>query len=183
MKTTGNRQEPYVYGSLGGGNVSLVPAPAAQNVSLNDVKTDYDLVSNIGTKRAWEGFLGQHPTGFYSELAKAQIERISSQPATATAPAPQPPAAPVPNITVASLPEQKPANREASSKEAAEWDKVRDATDPAALQKFINRFPDSPLALNAQQRIDVLKKAQADREQQARQAAEQARQAAEQKKR
>ena len=84
---------------------------------------------------------------------------------------------------MASLPDQKPPNREASSREAAEWDKVKDATDPAALQKFISRFPDSPLALNAQQRIDVLKKSQADREEQARQAAEQARQAAEEAKR
>jgi hypothetical protein len=181
LKTTGNRQEPYVYGSLGGGNISLVPAPAAtQNPSANDVKTDYELVSNIGTRRAWEVFLGQHPTGFYAELAKAQIERISGQPAVASAP---PPAAPVPNMTMASLPEQKPANREASSKEAVEWDKVKDATDPAVLQRFISRFPDSPLALNAQQRADILRKAQADREEQARQAAEQARQAAEQKKR
>jgi len=84
---------------------------------------------------------------------------------------------------VAALPEQKSPNREASSREAVEWDKVRDAADPAVLQKFISRFPDSPLALNAQQRIDVLKKAQAEREEQARQAAEQARQAAEEAKR
>ena len=182
LKTTGNRQEPYVYGSLGGGNVSLVPAPAAPNVSVNDVKTDYDLVQNIGTKRAWEVFLGQHPTGFYAELAKAQIERIGGQPNAA--PPPGTPAVPNnPSITVAALPEQKSPNRESSSKEAVEWDKVRDATDPAVLQKFINRFPDSPLALNAQQRIDVLRKVQTDRDAQARQAAEQARQAAEQKKR
>ena len=26
LKTTGNKQEPYVYGSLGGDDVSLVPA-------------------------------------------------------------------------------------------------------------------------------------------------------------
>jgi hypothetical protein len=76
-------------------------------------------------------------------------------------------------------PEQKPPSREASSKEAVEWDKIKEATDPAALQRFVKRFPDSPLALNAQQRIDVLKKAQAEREEQARQAAEQARLAAE----
>ena len=29
LKSTGNRQEPYVYGSLGGDDVPLVPAPAA----------------------------------------------------------------------------------------------------------------------------------------------------------
>ena len=184
LKSTGNRQEPFVYGSLGGGNVSLVPAPAAPNVSANDVKTDYDLVQNIGTKRAWEVFLGQHPTGFYSELAKAQIERISSQPNAAPPPPPGTPAVPNnPSITVAALPEQKSPNRESSSKEAVEWDKVKDATDPAMLQKFISRFPDSPLALIAQQLFDVLRKVQRDRDAQARQAAEQARQAAEQKKR
>jgi membrane protein involved in colicin uptake len=185
LKTTGNRQEPFVYGSLGGGNVSLVPAPEKpQEVPVNEVKADYELVQKIGTRRAWEVFLGTHSTGFYAELAKAQIERISSQPAGAVPAAPpQPPAAPVPNITVAALPEQKPPNREASSREAAEWDKVKDATDPTLLQKFIGRFPDSPLALNAQQRIDVLKRAQADRDEQARQAAEQARQAAEEAKR
>src|ERR1700743_3116014 len=34
LKATANRQEPFVYGSLGGGNVSLVPAPAVpQEVS------------------------------------------------------------------------------------------------------------------------------------------------------
>jgi hypothetical protein len=186
LKTTGNRQEPFVYGSLGGGNVSLVPAPEKpQEAPVNEVKADYELVQKIGTKRGWEVFLGTHPTGFYAELAKAQIERISTQPAGAVAAAPpsQPPSAPAPNITVAALPEQKPPSRETSSREAAEWDKVKDATDPAVLQKFIARFPDSPLALNAQQRVDVLKRAQADREQQARQAAEAARQAAEQKKR
>ena len=183
LKATGNRQEPFVYGSLGGGNVSLVPAPEKpQEVPVNEVKADYELVQRIGTKRAWEVFLGTHPTGFYAELAKAQIDRISSQPNPPPPPGP-PPVPSNPNITVAALPsEQKPTIRDAS-KEAVEWDKVKDATDPAVLQKFIGRFSDSPLALNAQQRIDILKKAQAEREEQARQAAEQARQAAEEAKR
>jgi hypothetical protein len=186
LKSTGSRQEPFVYGSLGGGNVSLVPAPERpQEAPVTDIKADYELVQRIGTKRAWEVFLGTHPTGFYAELAKAQIERISQPVVASVAPTAGVPAAPAapstPNTTVAALPpEQKPPNRESSSKEAVEWDKVRDATDPAALQKFIKRFPDSPLALNAQQRIDLLKKAQAERDEQARQAAEQARQAAEQ---
>ncbi len=190
LRSTGNRQEPFVYGSLGGGNVSLVPAPQKpQEAPVNEVKADYELVQKIGTKRAWEVFLGTHPTGFYAELAKAQIEQINTnQPvlasATSTAQAPTAPAAPPSsNVTVAALPEQRAPSRDSSSKEAVEWDKVKDATDPAVLQKFIARFPDSPLALNAQQRIDVLKKAQADRDAQARQAAEAARQAAEEAKR
>jgi hypothetical protein len=47
------------------------------------------------------------------------------------------------------------------------------------LQKFIKRFPDAPLSINAQQRIDVLKKAAQEREDKARAEREAARQAAE----
>ena len=76
---TGNRQEPFVYGSLGGGNISLVPPPrvpqAAQETSSSEIKADYELVQKIGSQRGWEVFLGTHPTGFYAELARAQIEK------------------------------------------------------------------------------------------------------------
>jgi hypothetical protein len=171
LKTTGNRQEPFVYGSLGGSNVSLVPAPVtAQPAPESDIKADYELVQKIGSKRAWEVFLNQHPNGFYADLAKAQIEALDKQAAT-----PQPTPGNNPNTILAALPPEKTQpSRDSSSKEAIEWDKVKDATDPAALQKFIKRFPDSPLALNAQQRIDVLKKAQQQRDEQARAAAEEA---------
>jgi hypothetical protein len=172
MKNTGNRQEPFVYGSLGGGNISLVPAPAVpQEAPASDVKADYELVQKIGSKRAWEVFLGTHPTGFYAELARAQIERLNAQPQDAPA-----------NVTLAALPPAPataPPSRESSSKEALEWDKVKDSTDPAALQRFIKRFPDSPLSINAQQRMDVLKKAAQEREDKARAEREAARKAAE----
>ena len=79
LKSTGNRQEPFVYGSLGGGNIALVPAPASrQEAAVSDVKADYELVQKIGSKRAWEVFLGTHPNGFYSDLARAQIEAINA---------------------------------------------------------------------------------------------------------
>lgn len=167
LKTTGNRQEPFVYGSLGGGNISLVPAPAgAQDAPASDVKADYELVQKIGSRRAWEVFLGTHPTGFYADLARAQLEN----------PSPAPPA----NMTVAALPPQGvPSSRESSSKEALEWDRLKDSTDPAALQRFIKRYPDSPLSITAQQRMDLLKKAAQEREDQARAAREAARKAAE----
>jgi caspase domain-containing protein len=154
LKSTGNRQEPFVYGSLGGSNISLVPAPPVpQETSANDIKTDYELVEKVGTARAWQVFLGTHPKGFYADLARAQIERLSQQP----------------NITLASLPPaQSSSSREASSKEALEWDALKESTDPAALQKFIKRYPDSPLSIKAQQRMDVLNKAAQEREEKAR---------------
>jgi len=174
LKMTSSRQEPFVYGSLGGGNVSLVPAPVVpQESPVSDVKADYELVQKIGTKRAWEVFLGTHPNGFYAELAKAQIEQLNAQPAN------PPPAQP--NVNMAALSPQQPprTTRESMSKEAIEWDKVKDSSDPAVLQKFIKRFPDSPLSLNAQQRVDVLKKAADEREEKARAEREAQRQAAE----
>lgn len=167
LKNTDNRQEPFVYGSLGGGNIALVPAPVgAQDAPMIDVKADYELVQKIGSRRAWEVFLGTHPTGFYADLARAAMEK--SEPA------------PSANMTVAALPPQTaPATRESSSKEALEWDKLKDSTDPAALRRFIRRYPDSPLSITAQQRMDLLEKAAREREEQARAAREAARKAAE----
>ena len=171
LKITGNRQEPFVYGSLGGGNVALVPAPAVpQETSVNEVRADYELVLKIGSRRAWEVFLGTHPTGFYADLAHAQIERLNTQPQAAPA-----------NVNVATLSSAPvPSSRESSSKEALEWDKVKDSTDPLALQKFIKRFPDAPLSINAQQRMDLLNKAAQEREDKARAEREAARKAADQ---
>lgn len=164
LKTTSNRQEPFVYGSLGGGNISLVPAPAlAQDAPITDVKADYELVQKIGSRRAWEVFLGTHPTGFYADLARAQMEN-----------------APSANMIIAALPPQPaPSARESSSKEALEWDRLKDSTDPAALLRFIKRYPDSPLSITAQQRMDLLRRAAQEREDQARGAREAARKAAE----
>src|ERR1700681_1048110 len=67
LKMTSSRQEPFVYGSLGGGNISLVPAPAVpREAPVSDVKADFELVQQIGSVRAWEVFLGSHPTGFHA---------------------------------------------------------------------------------------------------------------------
>jgi hypothetical protein len=170
LKATINRQEPYVYGALGGGTISLVPAPAVpQEPPVNDVKADYELVQKIGTKRAWDVFLSTHPSGFYAELARAQVEALASQPQ-------QPPV----NVQVASYPQAPPANRDVPpTKEQIEWEKIKDSVDIPILQRFIKRFPDAPLAITAQQRIDVLKQAMQEREDKARAEREAARQAAE----
>ena len=131
LKKTGNRQEPFVYGSLGGGNVALVPGPdqpAAPTVSdLNGEKSDYTLVEKIGTKGAWQVFLTQHPTGFYADLARQQIDKLGGPDATASlpaggtpkptlvsvqtqnTPAPTPPAAPSAPVTIAARDTGKPS--------------------------------------------------------------------------
>ena len=62
LKATGNAQEPYVYGSLGDNMVALgvssaSPAPTAEA----DTRRDYDLVAQVGTRKAWEVFAVDAP--------------------------------------------------------------------------------------------------------------------------
>jgi Caspase domain len=83
LKATGNRQEPFIYGSLGGDDVALVPAPAvaaAPAVDPNEaIRRDYEFAERVGTKEAWDGFLSTYPNGFYSKLAQAQRKKIAAE--------------------------------------------------------------------------------------------------------
>jgi uncharacterized caspase-like protein len=86
LKTTNNRQEPFVYGSLGGDDVPLVPAPKvaapAAAPAANpqaDIRKDYELALQIGNKAALNAFLAQYPDGFYASLAKLQLEKLAAE--------------------------------------------------------------------------------------------------------
>jgi uncharacterized caspase-like protein len=87
LKTTGNKQEPFVYGSLGGEDVPLVPArpapaaaPATPAVSPQaEARRDYELALQIGNKSALNAFLAQYPDGFYASLAKLQLDKIAAE--------------------------------------------------------------------------------------------------------
>jgi formylglycine-generating enzyme required for sulfatase activity len=82
MKVTHNRQEPFIYGSLGGDDVPLVAAPkvAAPTAPIVDpnvaTRDDYELTSQINVIAAWDSFLKKYPTGFYSDLARAQRDKL-----------------------------------------------------------------------------------------------------------
>src|SRR5581483_3018378 len=85
LKSTANRQEPFVYGSLGGDDVPLVPAPAvaapaaaAANPQA-DQRRDYELALQVGNKSAFNAFIAQHPDGFYASLAKLQLEKLAAE--------------------------------------------------------------------------------------------------------
>jgi uncharacterized caspase-like protein len=91
LKITGNRQEPFVYGSLGGDDVPLVPAPArieppasAPNPQA-EARRDYELALQIGNKSAMSAFLAQYPDGFYASLAKLQLEKFATEEARVAA--------------------------------------------------------------------------------------------------
>ena len=100
LKNTGNKQEPYVYGSLGGDDAPLVPATAplvtAPLVSVTApaapqadpqaaVRRDYELALQLATRDGWEAFLSHYPDGFYANLAKGQLNKIAAEEARAAA--------------------------------------------------------------------------------------------------
>jgi uncharacterized caspase-like protein len=78
MKSTANRQEPFVYGSLGGQTMALVPQIAKPVDPEVEARVDYELAAQIGTKEAWDSFLASHGTGLYANLARAQNSKLSA---------------------------------------------------------------------------------------------------------
>jgi uncharacterized caspase-like protein len=88
LKNTGYKQEPYVYGSLGGDDVPLVPAKAVAMPQPNPddaTRRDYELALQLGTRDGWSAFLARYPNGFYADLARGQLNKIAAEEARAAA--------------------------------------------------------------------------------------------------
>jgi chemotaxis protein histidine kinase CheA len=89
LKATNNRQEPFIYGSLGGDDVALVPALAPPPLSAADpnvsVRRDYEFAERVGTKEAWDFYLSTYPDGFYAKLAQAQRNKLAAEEARVAA--------------------------------------------------------------------------------------------------
>lgn len=83
LKSTGYKQEPYVYGSLGGDDLPLVPAKpvatGAQPSPESEIRRDYELALQLGTRDGWNAFLARYPNGFYTELARGQLNKIAAE--------------------------------------------------------------------------------------------------------
>jgi uncharacterized caspase-like protein len=92
LKTTSNRQEPFVYGSLGGDDVPLVPAklttPSASAPAVNpqaEMRRDYELALQVGNKDALSAFLAQYSDGYYANLARIQLNKLAAEEARVAA--------------------------------------------------------------------------------------------------
>lgn len=117
LKATNHQQEPFVYGSLGGGIIALVPGPSGSTEQIAapaavpaaptgptgaEPWRDYELAAQVGTVEAWDEFLRIYKTGYYANLARAQRAKLM---AAATPPPPAPaPATPATLATPASPP-------------------------------------------------------------------------------
>ncbi|PSO33831.1 caspase family protein [Bradyrhizobium sp. MOS002] len=78
LKSTGRRQEPFVYGSLGGDTVALVPQIAPKVDPDAESQRDYEFAAQIGTREAWTSFLGVHGSGPYAASAHAALDKLDA---------------------------------------------------------------------------------------------------------
>jgi uncharacterized caspase-like protein len=104
LRATNHRQEPYVYGSLGGDSVALVPAPlpAAPSVAAvppavaspaaaspanadADQASDYRTTERFASLDGWRAFLAIHPDGAYARLARAEVDKLLARQKTEAA--------------------------------------------------------------------------------------------------
>jgi Caspase domain len=87
MAATNNAQEPFVYGSLGGADISLVPAPNAPDLGSSMV-VDFQMAERLGSLEGWRAFLAAHSDGYYAELARAHLAKLDNAEARGKGPTP-----------------------------------------------------------------------------------------------
>ena len=82
MKATSNKQEPFVYGSLGGSVVTLASLSKEERIDVPQTGADataardYEAAAKIGTREAWDAFLSKYPIGFFTDLARLQRNKM-----------------------------------------------------------------------------------------------------------
>ena len=160
LALTGARQDPHVYGSLGGETIALVPAetsigaaagaapsPAVAGSLTTETWRDYESAMRVGTTEALDAFLTAHPTGFHADLARAQRAKLlAAAPATGVAPAAAP-AVPVSAPATPPAPEVSPPPR-AEPQKRGKATATRHSDPPAARAKQKPAKAAAPSAAN-----------------------------------
>ena len=158
MKTTKNKQEPFVYGSLGGANVAIVAAPAGSDagaappsvaaVPIDRAAQAWMVTKDTTSVGVLEDFIRQFDNTPYGSMARARLEELKQKNVAAAVP-------PAVSPNTNSAP-PGPAN------DAAEraWAATQNTTNITVLESFIARFPGTFYADLARARLDELKKTQ-----------------------
>jgi hypothetical protein len=91
LKVARNKQEPFVYGSLGGSEVALLHTKAPQQIEPTmppKPAVDYDkemeitfwnAVKDAKSKGLLQTYLDRYPTGNFAGLAKFLIEQLDKE--------------------------------------------------------------------------------------------------------
>jgi hypothetical protein len=85
MKMTNRRQEPFVYGSLGGAMVALVPtkdaertAESATNEQANLEITFWNSIKTEKNPRLFEAYLRRYPNGEFADIARITLDGMKT---------------------------------------------------------------------------------------------------------
>lgn len=82
LKSTSNRQEPFIYGSLGGEDVALVPAtgPAGVDQSRQPDERSLELafwesIKNDKNPELFKAYLNRYPKGIFADIATINLQQ------------------------------------------------------------------------------------------------------------
>jgi hypothetical protein len=103
LSSTGGRQEPFVYGSLGGAEISLVPGATASPASPgntpqpSEAERAWAMAQSTNSIPVLEEFIRHYGDSFYAALARVRLDDLRKSQKTVLAPpvlapTPQPPA-------------------------------------------------------------------------------------------
>lgn len=81
LKSTAQKQEPFIYSSLGGDPIYLSPGPpSTSTINHERIEQDYKRAETVNTGAAWEAFLTAHGFNsgdFYVNLARAAQQKLA----------------------------------------------------------------------------------------------------------
>ena len=80
LKITGRRQEPFVYGSLGGGKFRWFRRRKSRRSKSQQGEERLCVGRANRNQKAWKVFLDTYPDGFYADLARAQLAKLNAAP-------------------------------------------------------------------------------------------------------
>jgi hypothetical protein len=146
LKVTHNRQEPFVYGSLGGTNVSIVDSPSLpvltpQAPTIDRAERAWAVTKDTNSVAILEDFIRLYGSTSYGSMARARLEELKRSQVAVTPPPPVNPAPP----PIDDAPERV-------------WAKTKDTTSIAILEDYIRQFGSTPYGSMARARLEELKK-------------------------
>jgi hypothetical protein len=82
LKATNNKQEPFIYGSLGGDDVALVPAAdkttADATKTLDDARLElafWESIKNDKNPQLFQAYLNRYPKGVFADIATINLQQ------------------------------------------------------------------------------------------------------------